>query len=96
MLKVRQRYRLRDLRKLRREGSLLTLKQLETLLSLYPMRSYPPAGSTWQTLPIADSLQSSDPTESLPKPFGETLAESTAETASGSLGADGPTPTLAD
>lgn len=96
MLSARLRYRLRDLRRLRREGSLLTVKQLETLMNLYPLRPVRPQdGSQWtQRQTTDDSSCSSEETESPPTPSGEIHVESTDRMDAGWRGEDGLSPTL--
>ena len=98
MLKVRQTYRLRDLRKLRRQGNPLTYRAMQTLLSpwLHPKAPSRPAdGSEWTTLPTAELSSLSDPTENTLKQSGEIPDVSTDKTDAGNLGADGPSPTQA-
>lgn len=89
MLKVRQQYRLRDLRKLRRTGEIAKLRELEAILSLFPARRLD--GSICETPPMADdSLSSLEHQESLLKLSGAIPVESTVETESGNPIPTGP------
>lgn len=88
MVFERLKYRLRDLRKLRRQRETLLLT--EQVHRLFPLRSLPPDGSEWTTPPTADPSSLSGLMDNSLKPSGETPAESTAETASGSPTPIGP------
>lgn len=95
MLKARQVYRLRDLRKLRRAGKMPTLEHLLALMEQWH-KDHLQAGLTWTTPPTAVSSPSLDRTENLPTPSGGTADESTVEMANGCRGEVGQSPILAD